>query len=544
MKKKSQNVQKTNLDSITPIFKKQFRIVISVFIAIFVFIGIVGIGLLYIYNRESKFYIPDDLEFIKGFQNTGAKWLEPHQAYIEKKKNDPRLCELRRSYCTRVGYKPSSCQCMAYQYYDSYNIYKSKSENFTIYYPTLWERELEPSGYRYVTSPEVSFKRKGASCVLSYGLVDKKKLLSFDKASTSEVDSSPWIPGNDSSKHKKLSEVIFPFDRELTEEEKAAGYTNIKLIAVPHFPYSFSSLGFVMRSGDKQPLLAACVKEFQDIMNSRSITYTPVKLSDESTGRLSLQFRSSFSQSSNPRIPNKITLLLEDSATGQENSILSGLFPDDSQVHNPFLTGGKLFYMYGPITNPEIKSANIFTGEMETIPLEYDTENPIHSFFIKEDILYYLSGKFCNEYMGICQNMSLKKYDLTSGTVETLTNKSSSRDIKGFDASGESLILELFDGDGPCYWGTLESYSFSDKSLKDYRSYSKCSFEEEDEEDEDGPDTTTADIVPNVADIVPDVRSFYYLVIKNGRILAPRSEIGYSSVIPIRINTTEYPYEE
>lgn len=534
---KRQNGQKINLHSITSVLKKNFRIIISVFIVI------LGVGIFYFYSRKSKLNIPDDLEFLKGFPKTGSEWIEPGQTYIEKKKNDTKLCELRNSYCTRVGYNTGGCQCGKYQYYNSYNIYKDKSESFTVYYPTLWEREGKPSGYRYVTSPEVSLKRKGASCVLSYGLVDKKKLLSFDKASTSEVDSSPWIPGNNSSKYKKLSKVIFPFDRELTEEEKAAGYTNIKLIAVPHFPYSFSSLGFVLRSGDKQPLLEACVEEFQEIMDSRSITYTPVKLSDESTGRLSLQFRSSLFES-NPKIPNKTTLLLEDSATGQENSILSGLFPDDSEVHNPFLTGGKLFYMYGPIENPVIKSANIFSGEMETIPLEYDTENPIHSFFIKEDMLYYLSGKFCNEYMGICQNMSLKKYNLTSGTVETLTNKSSSRDIKGFDASGESLILELFDGDGPCYWGTLESYSFSDKSLKDYRSYSKCSFEGEDEEEEDGPDTTTADIVPNVADIVPDVRSFYYLVIKNGRILAPRSKIGYSSVIPIRISTTEYPYDE
>ena len=113
-------------------------------------------------------------------------------------------------------------------------------------------------------------------------LLMKTKFYLLSNASTSKISLGNQASGGVISDTKGLNKITLPFGRELTNEEKAAGYTNSKLIAVPHFPYATSKFGFLLTSGDKQPLVEACVQEFDSTLNGRAINYPSAKLSNQS----------------------------------------------------------------------------------------------------------------------------------------------------------------------------------------------------------------------------------------------------------------------
>lgn len=533
---KTNNISDNNIPVVPISPQQKFKLPhYSIVVPIVVAIAIIVIGGFYFYSNrqpeQKQSNVSDDLMFSKGFTNTGREWPPKEASGSQELKQNP-LCGLRQSYCGRVGYQYADfgCDCFVYQYYDSYNIYANNEEKFTIYYPTLWQKDLEPMNYGFTTDPKISLKRQGASCALVYGIIDENKLLSFGNASISKMSFDNQASDGVGSDVKKLNKITLPFERELTNEEKAAGYTDTKLIAVPHFPYTSSPLGFLMTSGDKQPLVGACVQEFNSILNSRAINYPSAKLTNQSNGILSIQnISSSFELYAH--IPQKITLLFENSITGKEESIMPEAFSDIQRIADPFLSGGKLYYIEGSADNPIIKTIDIFSGESKTVPLSYDATKPIHSFFVKGNTLYYLSGKFCNEHLAKCKDMSLKSYNLTSGVSEILTNSSKSRDIDGFNASGDALILRLSDGDAGCVWASYESYTFSDKTLRDIGSYSYCY-----------GDTDNSYL--KFRNLVAGSGSFNYLVVKNGNIFAPSTTDTYPRRIYIRVNTTEYPFDK
>ena len=514
-----------------------------VFAVIMAVVAIVLISGLYFYSSRTKTAeqpiiseqkqeqkqsgVPDDLIFLGGFQNTGREWPAKEADWSQELKQNP-LTKLQEAYCNRVGYKYADFagDCFVYQYFDSYKTYIDSEAKFTVYYPTFWQADLEPLNYGFTADPKVSLKRQGASCALVYGIGDENKLSSFSNASTSKMSFGNQASGGVASDTKGLSKITLPFDRELSNEEKAAGYTNSKLIAVPHFPYALSPLGFLMTSGDKQPLVGACVQEFDSILNSRAINYPSAKLSNQSNGILSIQDVSSWFESY-ARITQKITLLFENSATGKEESIVPEAFSGTQRISDPFLSGGKLFYTEGA-DNPMIKTIDIFTGENKTIPLSYDATKPIHSFFVRDDVLYYLAGTFCNEYLAKCKDLNLKSYNLKSGINETLASGITARDIDGFNATGDALIFRWSDGDGGCGWGSYQSFTLSTKALKDLGSYSHC-------------EGDTGDPYAKFKNLVVGSGSFNYLVVKNGKIFSPSGTDSYPRRIYVRVNTTEYP---
>ena len=545
---KIDNIPDSNITTIPPVSQRERKLTsYSIIVATLATITIVVAGGFYFYSNQheteqsiiledkseqKQLSVPDDLIFSAGFTPTGREWPPKEVAWSHELKQNP-LTKLQEVYCNRVGYKYADFagNCFVFQYFDSYNTYTNEEENFTAYYPTLWQKDLEPSSYGFTVDPKISLKRQGASCALVYGLVDENKLLSFSNTSTTKVDFGNQASGGTVSENKGLTKISLPFSRELTNEEKAAGYTDTKLVAVPHFPYASSLLGFLMISGDKQPLVGACVQEFDSILNSRAINYPFAKLSNQSNGLLSLQDTSSWFESY-ANIPQKITLLFENSATGREESIVPESFSDIQRISGPFLSGGKLFYTEESLDNPVIKTIDIFTGENKTIPLPYDATKQIRSFFIKGNMLYYLSGKFCNEYLITkCKDMSLESYNLISGVSETLTSSSKSRYIDGFNASGEALVLSWSYGDAGCVWGSYESYTFSNKLLKDLGSYSHC-------------EGDTDNSYLKFKNLVAGSGSFNYLVIKNGNIFAPDAADTYPRKIYIQINTTEYPFDK
>lgn len=508
-------------------------------------VAIIVIGELYFYSNRTKTgeqliiseqkqeqsSVPDDLIFLQGFQNTGREWPTKEADWSQELKQNP-LTKLQEAYCNRVGYKYADFagNCFAYQYFDSYKTYTDNEAGFTVYYPTFWQTDLEPLNYGFTADPKVSLKRQGASCALVYGLIDENKLLSLGNASTSKMSFGNQASGGVASDTKGLSKITLLFDRELSNEEKAAGYANSKLISAPHFPYASSKFGFLLTSGDKQPLVGACVQEFDSILNSRAINYPLAKLSNQSSGILLIQDVSSWFEIY-AHIPQKITLLFENSTTGKEESIIPEAFSGVQRISDPFLSGGKLYYIEGSIDNLVIKTIDILTGESKTIPLSYDATKPIHSFFVKGDVLYYLAGTFCNEYLAKCKDLNLKNYNIKSGISENLASGIAARDIDGFNTAGDALILRWSDGDAGCGRGSYQSFTLSTKVLKDLGSYSYC-------------EGDTKDSYAKFKNLVAGSGSFNYLVVKNGKIFSPSATDTYPRRIYIRTNTTEYPFDK
>ncbi len=479
--------------------------------------------------------VPNDLVFLTGFENTGREWPPEEEEWSEDLKQNP-LTKLREAYCKRVGYRYADFggDCFVFQYYDSFLTYTNEEEKFEVYYPYLWQRDFEPSHYQFMAEPKLLLNRRGASCALMYGAVEEDKILSLSDVSTSKVNLGNDIIGDTVPSTKGLDEITLPFGRELTHEEKAAGYTDAKLITVQHFPYATSPYGFLVTSGDEQPLVEACAQEFDSILDNRVINYPAAKLTPQSSGLVSLRNISSNFQINANDIPQEIVLIFENSATGREESIVPEAFRElhsYGEIYDPFLSEQKLYYIENQENNPKIKTTDIFTGESKTIPLPYDAAKPIHAFFVKDKMLYYLEGKFCNEYLAECKDMSLKSFDLESGVNETFTNNSKSRYIDGFNANGDALILSWKEGDAGCLWGAYESYTFSNKALADLGSYSWCEYGDDDPRDK-------------FENLIVGTDKFYYLIIKDGKIFLPSTAEEYGGRFYIRVNTTEYPLDK
>lgn len=470
----------------------------------------------------------DDI-FLRGFVDTGRNWQPEAETWKQELKNNP-LLTLREAYCNRVGYKYADFggDCFFYQYYESYKTYRDEQERFTVYYPTLWQNDPEPRNYGFVAAPKASFQRQGVSCALTYGVIDEKAVVSSGETSTTKVNYG-FGKSEDVSEELGLPKITKPFDRQLTDEEKAAGYTDAQLIAVPHFPYPNSTHGFILSSGKKQPLVEACVDELFAILNSRSIQYSAASLTPESNGVLSLPNAFSLFEMY-ASIPQKKLLLFNNFETKKEESVVPNAFQDILEVTDPFLSGGKLYFMNGG-ENPEIMSISISTDERTTLPLNYNADTPVHSFFVKGNDLYYLVGESCNEYLSVCRDMQLLNYNLTTGATVLLARGLEARDINGFDLTGTKLILRASEGDGGCLWGEYWEFALSSKTVRDLGSYTSCV---DDTEDTFAP----------FRDLVEDTDSFGYLIVKDGKIFAPSSERAYPSGIYIRVNTSEYPREQ
>jgi len=472
--------------------------------------------------------VQDDQVFLGGFLDTGREWSPKETDRLAEHQQNP-LTKLRQAYCERVGYQYADFggDCFVYQYFDSFKIYTNDDERFTVYYPTFWQNDPEPLNYGFVATPKVSLQRQGASCAISYGVIDENTLSSFGVASTTKANFGERALGSISN-DTGLAKIILPFGRQLTDEERAAGYTDEKLITIPHFPYPNSSGGFILTSGEKQPLIEACVDEFDTILNGRAINYPATSLTPQSNGIISLRDRSSWFQRY-AKIPQKITLLFNNFQTKKEESVAANAFQNIQRMTDPFLSGGKLYLMASSM-NPTLMSVDILTGQSKTIPIAYDENTPIHSFFVKGNNLYYLDGKFCNEYLAKCSDMKLKNYNLTTSATETLASGIKARDIDGFDSTGSKLILRWSDGDGGCGWGQYWSFTFSSKTVNDLGSYSRC-------------ERGTEDSFAPFRNLAVGTNSFGYLVVKDGRIFSPQSNDAYPSGIYIRVNASEYQQE-
>lgn len=226
----------------------------------------------------------------------------------------------------------------------------------------------------------------------------------------------------------------------------------------------------------------------------------------------------------------RLTLFFNNFQTKTEESIALNALQDV----DPFLSGGKLYYLVKKNSmNSVIVSIDIFTGQSETLPLGYEKDTPVHSFFIRGSNLYFLVGKHCTGYFENCDRVRLQNYNLTTGIIETLADGIEARNIGGFDSTGDNILLYRGGGIGGCDWREFWLFTFSSETISRLGSNSFC--EERDEEDP----------FAQFEDLVADSGSFGYgyLIVRNGKILTPRSNDEYPTGERIRVNADEYPLE-
>ena len=224
--------------------------------------------------------LPGDIDpiFQDGFTEVGLPWPPKEEDWSDALKQNP-MCALRASYCSRVGHSFADfgCDCFVYQYYDTFETYKNTQEGFTVYYPKFWH-SAEPRPTEIIRDQKLSLERDGAKCNLNYGLVDDVVILK----TMNRYVSSSFITVDG----KELQKMTVDFTRKLTDEEQAAGYTDKKIIAIPHFPYENSEFGWLLTSYEKQPIVEACEKELESIVHSTLIDYPPAKISKDSVGEI------------------------------------------------------------------------------------------------------------------------------------------------------------------------------------------------------------------------------------------------------------------
>ncbi len=414
---------------------------------------------------------------------------------------------------------------------NAYKTYTNDGAGFTLYYPDLWLPNQTPLDSKLITKAQLSTKHKNTPCTFAYGTIDEGNLLAMKNASTSRTifnnQGANYLP----PKPKNVSVIEIPFDREPTAEEKISGRTGLKLVAVPHFPYTSSPSGFLLATENDQPLLEACIDVFRRALTDASIAVPSEKISSQSTGTFSIfNTHNKFEKSEVDSLPYR--LLFENNTAGRDELIAPEVFANSKNISEPFLSGNKLFYMEGSDRNPVVRVFDIFTSQLNTLPLSNESGESIHSFFVKKDIVYYLTGIYCKDYLAKCSDIKLKKYDLKTGADEVLARGITSRSITGFSADGDTLFLVSANGDGEHAWGTYSSFTFSTKSLKVVGSYSQSGNEVSSE-------------FKRLTNLATGTKRFEFLVIKNGNIFYPRNyKNTYSDKLDIRLNTSEYPIEQ
>lgn len=221
-------------------------------------------------------------------------------------------------------------------------------------------------------------------------------------------------------------------------------------------------------------------------------------------------------------------LMFTDAATGAQEPMVPGAFDDMERIDYPFFSAGKMYFAASPETNPVVKSVDLFSGKVETVPLDYDPEKPISSFFIKGRSIYYLSGEYCKDYMMKCRNMSLRSYNLRSGATRLLAEGIESGYINGFDETNDKVVMSQGFSDVGCGTWKYQTLTLSVGKIADIGSYSDCEpYLEE-------------SLSPFKAAVVgPNNRNF--LVVKDGRVVPPEPEYSEINIIGIRIDESEYP---
>ncbi len=182
------------------------------------------------------------------------------------------------------------------------------------------------------------------------------------------------------------------------------------------------------------------------------------------------------------------------------------------------------------------KIENSDIAKVSQIKLSLNKEEFLSDFFIRGHLIYYLSGPFCNVYMGTCNNV-LKTFNTTSGTSTKLASGIKENTISGFTLNGNKIILSKGSGDGGCAWQTFLTFDLLQNIIISTNKFSWCSDEKESEMELKKKNEFENRIYPKASTI-------QYLNFTNGKfmhkenpdvinLITPKD--GRSSLEPIRV---------
>lgn len=468
-----------------------------------------------------------DSEFSAGFFDTGYEWSDNMSAPVAELNRNP-LCEIRASYCSNVGYKYADfgCDCFVNQYYDSYKTYIDLEESFKVYYFDKWTENKKSVFDALVQNTRFELKRDGTSCRIRYGVISEEDTVI---ATTTNKSYARWVaPTLDIT---SVSERRVYFNQSVTDEARAFGFTEYDKIIVPNFPYQKSDFGFVLDSTSDEPLPEACIEEFEVMLRSQSIIYPRGSITDTSNGIISLEeVDSSFEVFAG--ISRPVQFVFKNADTGREEVVASSGLEDWFSVYQPFFSNNKLFLRNtsADSSDPVITIIDLFTEEKEQIRPPVSEGGTIHSVFVKSKVMYYLEGQTCGGYLQSCSNMNLRSYNLETKEQIRYTTESHARSIQGLDDAG-NVVLVWGDADAGCFWSKYEKYDIATQTLIDLEEISACS-----------DDKDYAEVQAKIADLTSGSRYVPYLIVKNGKLFLPTTEMSdrVQWTQRLRVNSDEY----
>lgn len=178
----------------------------------------------------------------------------------------------------------------------------------------------------------------------------------------------------------------------------------------------------------------------------------------------------------------KCAFVFTDSITKEEK-----ILKLDNSDSNSILIG-QYYYQLKDTNN--ISRTNLFSGEKEDFELEMNPNFVIVDYYVRDNVIYYLSGIdfctwYCTDIWCGCPSIDLQAYHINTNEFETLSKDmttSPSNSIDGFDDDG-NLIFSFKFGDAGEYLAYFRKYDFSKKKVVEIGNVdSWCPIDEIDEE--------------------------------------------------------------
>ncbi len=256
-----------------------------------------------------------------------------------------------------------------------------------------------------------------------------------------------------------------------------------------------------------------------------TIDYEMGKITTQSIGLLYLIEYISYDDPSN----SEVYFVFKDTINSKYINISGNLYEDSgredgafgSYPFRPVLVNNDIYFLFGqmdPLTQVVLKRINIYTGTVTTIPLQNENSKSIHSYFIEDQTVYYLTGTPCSSYMSTC-DLELKSYNMTTNKTQLLAQHLTSRDILGLDSTKTKLITAYQEGDAGCVWGSFEQYDTVSKIKSNLEKFDFCY------------DLDTGDLIPgdekelakfqNISNIVKGMGYAQFVILSEGKITLP-----------------------
>ncbi len=300
-----------------------------------------------------------------------------------------------------------------------------------------------------------AFRKEGTTCIIAYAsrpgrnIFDKYSQSSFsDRVVTADrttLDTSWYVHKDD-----------LPAGFDFADNQTLAG--EVRLTRYPEWsPSDFGEQGYFLlfdeKGGKVDPVCSAAASA---MLSTLEMTYPDATLDAKSAGYVYVGTRSG-GQSS-------LRFISDEGPTVYKIiDISSELMPV------PFVFNDKIYYTQAD----RLFEADVFTRNIEEIPVPVASGDVINDFLFYDGIVYYLAGRDCRGYKETCSS-DLVYYDLAAKNSEVLASGAVSRTILGFDAIEKKLYMRYVEGDAGCFKKTDEVFDLGKKALSKGEQFTGC----------------------------------------------------------------------